>query len=85
MIAKRTRQRAGIALAALLLAVGASACGKPAVPKVDPESERAEAEKRAREGPYGAQLKGLDTAKGLESDLNKKAQDAVEKAEKDAK
>jgi hypothetical protein len=37
---------------------------------------------RAKQGPYGTQLKALENAKGMQADLNKKAQDEVERAEK---
>jgi hypothetical protein len=70
----------GALLAATL--VLAAACSKPEAPKVDAATEQAEAAKRAREGPYGAQLKALDTAKGLGDDINKKVQESVDKAEK---
>ena len=33
----------------------------------------------------GAQVQAIETAKGLEADVNKKAQEAVDKIEKDAK
>ena len=74
------------AVAVALLALAALAgCSKPPVPKVDAATEREEALQRSREGAFGAQVKALDTAKGLGADLNKKAEDMVDKAEKDAK
>lgn len=84
MIASRDARR--IAFAALAAAsVALAACGQQKAPKVDAATERAEAQKRAAEGPFGTQVKSLETAKGLEADLNKKAQDSVDKMEKDAK
>jgi hypothetical protein len=69
-----------LALAALL----AGACGKEA-PRADPATERTEALERAKEGPYGAQVKALEGAKTMDADLNKKATDMIDKAEQGAK
>ena len=69
-----------VALAALL----AGACGKEA-PKADPATARKEALDRAKEGPYGAQVKALEDAKSMDADLNKKATDMIDKAEQGAK
>jgi hypothetical protein len=71
----------------MLLAVAAAtallaACDKPKTPKVDAATEQAEALERARKGPYGAPVKAYEGAKAMDADLNKKVQDAVEKAEK---
>jgi hypothetical protein len=69
-------------LAATLIA----ACGKETpAPKVDAAKERAEALERAKQGAFGTQVQALEAAKGLGADLNQKALDAVDKAEKDAK
>jgi outer membrane murein-binding lipoprotein Lpp len=70
-----------LALAALALA----GCGKKEEPKVDAATERREATERAKEGAFGTQMKALEQAKGLEADLNKKAQESVDKAEQGAK
>jgi hypothetical protein len=70
-----------LALAGTLVATG---CGESKKPKVN-ENERAEALERARQGPYGDQVKALDKAKALEADINKKASEQVDKIEKDAK
>ena len=75
--------RAGMAAAFAALAI--AGCGKPATPKVDAATERAEATERAKKDAFGAQVKALETAKGLEADINKKAQDSVDNAEKNAK
>jgi outer membrane murein-binding lipoprotein Lpp len=73
---------AAVFLATLLIA----GCGKgtPA-PKVDAGEERAEALERAKKGAFGTQVQAVEAAKGLGADLNQKALDAVEKAEKDAR
>ena len=73
--------------AALLhfLAVPLAGCGGKEEPKVDAATERREALERSREGAFGTQVKALEAAKGMEADLNKKAQEAIDKAEQDAK
>jgi hypothetical protein len=69
--------------AALALAV---ACGeKPKTPKVDAAAERAAATERTKQGAFGDQVKALETAKGIEADVNRKAQESIDKIEKDAK
>lgn len=76
----------GAALAAALAAaLFFAACGKEKTPTVDAEAERAAALERARKDAFGTQVKALDTAKGLEADVNRKATEAVDKIEKDAK
>ena len=78
-----TPARAGATavLAAALLA----GCGKPEAPKADAATERAQATERAKQDVYGTQVKALETAKGVGADIDKKAQDAVDNAEKNAK
>ena len=76
--------RAGIALVALL-ALAAAGCGKKEEPKVDAATERREATERAKKGAFGTQVKALEQAKGLEADINKKAQESIDKAEQGAK
>ncbi len=75
--------RVGAALvlgAALLLA---AACGKKESPSAqDPAAERAAATERAKQGPFGADVKALENAKNMGADLNKKAEDNLEKADK---
>ena len=63
----------------------AAACGKEKTPRVDAAAERAAALERSKKDVFGTQVKALDTAKGMEADINKKAQEAVDRAEKDAK
>ena len=77
------RARNGMAIA--LAAIAIAACGKPATPKVDAATERAEATERAKKDVFGAQVKAVEDAKGLQADINKKAQDSVDNAEKNAK
>ena len=74
-------------LLALLFAAAAlaAACGKPPEPKVDAATERAEATERAKKDVFGAQVKALEDAKGMQADLNKKAQENVDNVEKNAK
>ena len=64
--------------AAAVLAVG---CGKAETPKVDAKIEQAEANKRAREDVFGPQVKAIDNAKALPDDINKKAQENLDKAD----
>ena len=78
-----TPARAGVAAA--LAALALAGCGKPATPKVDAETERAEATERAKKDVFGAQVKAVEDAKKLGTDINKKAQDSVDNAEKNAK
>jgi hypothetical protein len=80
-------RRVLVAAAFAAAAVFAGACGKPEAPgaKVDAATEKAEAHKRALEGPLGSQVKSLDDAKKLQEDLNKKATENVDRIEKDAK
>ena len=70
--------------ALVLLALVAGGCGKEA-PKADAATERKEALERAKEGAFGTQVKALEAAKGMEADLDKKARDAVDKAEQGTK
>jgi len=86
MGAPTPRRRAGLALLFCAAALLATACGdkKPAA-NVYEQAERAAALERARHDKFGTQVQALDKAKGLEADVNKKAQDSVDNAEKDAK
>ncbi|MBC8022420.1 MAG: hypothetical protein H7Y14_04835 [Burkholderiales bacterium] len=84
MIVAKGAERLAVALA-LAGALVATGCGESKKPKVDSATEQAEALERARKGPYGTQVKSLDTAKAMQDDINRKAQDSVDKIEKDAK
>lgn len=70
--------------ALLLLCLAAGACGKEA-PKADAAVDRKEALERAKSGAFGTQVQALEAAKGLEADLDRKAREAVEKAEQGSK
>lgn|GEM_PF-2633250 len=75
--------RVGLALV-LALALAAGACGKKETPTVDAATEQKEALERAKQGAFGTQVKALEDAKALGADLDKKAREAVDKAEQDA-
>lgn len=77
-----TGRRALAALALIVLVAGG--CGKEA-PKVDAAADQKEALERSRQGTFGAQVKALEAAKGVEADFNKKAQESIDKAEQGAK
>ena len=70
--------RACIAICLAMLAPG---CGDTKKPAVDAAAERAAAQKKAAEGPFGAQVKGVEAAKGFGTDLNAKVEDAARKAD----
>ncbi len=84
MIGSRGAEQLAVALA-LAGTLAATGCSDSKKPKVDSATERAEALERARQGPYGTQVKSLDTAKALSDDINKKASESVDRIEKDAK
>lgn len=76
----------GAAALAVVVALGLAGCGKEAPPpKADAAKDRAEALERAKQGAFGTQVQAVEAAKGLGADLDRKALDAVDKAEKDAK
>jgi hypothetical protein len=66
------------------LAIVAGCGAKTEAPKVDAAKQQADALEEARKGAFGTQVKALDKAKGLQEELNKKAIENVDKAEKDA-
>ena len=68
-------------------AIGLAGCGgKPPEARVDAQKERQEAHDRAANRAYGGDaVKALDKAKALGDDVNRKALESVETAEKDAK
>jgi len=77
------RPHRSLVLVAAGMALVAGGCNKPPPPKVDAAAEQAEAAKRAKERAYGGDaVKALETAKGLEAQVNKQAEEAVAKAEK---
>ncbi len=73
--------RARIVLAATLAALALASCSKKPTEDSDPAAEQKAAAERARQGPYGTQLKAMDKAKELQEDLNKKAQEEGERAD----
>ena len=77
--------RAAAGVAAALAALAIAGCGKPATPKVDAATERAEATERAKKDVFGAQVKAVEDAKSLSADINRKAQGSADNAEKIAK
>ena len=77
----RARHSIGVAAALAAAAVFAVACGKSEAPSVDAKTEQAEANKRAREDVFGSQVKAIDNAKALPDDINKKAQENLDKAD----
>jgi PBP1b-binding outer membrane lipoprotein LpoB len=79
--ARLAARLAGVAAAAFIIA----SCGQSKAPKVDAATERAQALERAKKGPYGAQVQSLETAKSMQDDINRKAQQQVDQADKDAK
>ena len=59
----------------LLAAIPLAGCGKPAAPKVDAATERAEATERAKQRAYGGtEVQALEKAQKLGDDINKKAE-----------
>lgn len=77
----RGRRPPVLAAAMAAAAVFAAACGKAPTPKVDAATEQAEANKRARQDVFGAQVKAVDDAKALPDDLNRKAQENLDKVD----
>ena len=47
----------------------------------DAATERAEANKRARQDVFGAQVKAVESAREMPADLNQKAQDNLDKVD----
>jgi len=80
-----TARRAGSVLLVIATALLAGACSREKEPKVDAEAERAAALERARHDAFGTQVQALDKAKALSADVNQKAQESVDRIEKDAK
>ena len=69
---------AGIASLMLLLAL-VPGCGKAPETAADPAAERAEATKRAQSRDFGgAQVKALEDAKNMQSEVNKLATESVD-------
>jgi hypothetical protein len=79
------RGRRALAVACAAMTLGIAGCGRDKTPKVDAAEERAAALERSKKAAFGSQVNALETAKGLEADVNRKAQASVDNAEKDAK
>ena len=61
-------------------------CGRPEAPAADAAKERAQATERAKQRDFGgAEVKALEDAKKMGDDINKKAQERVDDAEKTAR
>jgi len=73
------------AVAAVVAVALLAGCSKPKEPKVDAAAERSEATERAKQGPYGTQMQALDKAKGMEADMNRKAESNLETVDKMSK
>jgi outer membrane murein-binding lipoprotein Lpp len=74
-----------LAVAAVVAMALLAGCNKPKEPKVDAATEREQATERAKQGPYGTQVQALDKAKGMESDINNKAESNLETVDKMSK
>jgi hypothetical protein len=74
--------RARAAALAVTMAAALAACGKPEAPKVDAATERAEALERAKKDVFGAQVQAHEKARALGDDMNRKAQEALDAADK---
>jgi hypothetical protein len=75
---------ARVFVAAAMFALVAGCGKKPETPTVDAAKQREDALVEARKGAFGTQVKALDKAKGLQEELNNKAIENMDKAEKDA-
>ena len=77
--------RGAILLAAALASAGLAACGKPEAPKVDAATERAQAMERAKKDVFGTQVQAHEKATALGADVNRKAQEGMDAADKMSK
>ena len=78
---KRPRDAMKVAAALAAAAVLAGACSKTEEPKVDAATERQQAHDRAAKDVFGTQVQAIDKAKAMEADINKKAQENLDKAD----
>ncbi len=63
------------ALAAVLVALLCTGCGKPAQPRVDAATEQAQATERAKKRDYGGrEVTANENAKKMADDMNRKAE-----------
>ena len=70
-----------LATTLIACALMAASCGQSKTPKVDAEAEKNAALERARHDAFGTQVQALDKAKAMQDDLNKKAQEGLDKAD----
>jgi len=77
--------RARAAALAVTLAAALAACGKSEAPKVDAATERAEALERAKKDVFGTQVQAHEKARALGDDMNRKAQEGIDAADKMSK
>ena len=78
-----TRGRA--AALAVTMAAALAACGKPEAPNVDAATERAQAMERAKKDVFGTQVQAHEKARALGGDVNRKAQEGIDAADKMSK
>ena len=76
--------RAGAAVAILAI-VALAGCGRSEAPKVDAATERARATERAKKDVFGTQVQAHEKAKALGDDVNRKAQEGMDAADKMSK
>ena len=79
-----TLPRSG-ALAAALAVAALAGCGRSEAPKSDPATERAQATERAKKDAFGTQVQAHEKAKDIGADMNKKAQEGLDAADKMSK
>ena len=77
--------RARAAALALAAAAALAACGKPEASKVDAATERAQATERAKKDVFGTQVQAHEKAGALGGDVNRKAQEGMDAADKMSK
>ena len=78
--------RHGGAAWACLAVLVLTGCGRSEAPAADAAAERAQATERAKQRDFGgAEVKALEDSKKMGDDLNRKAQERVDDAEKTAK
>lgn len=77
--------RARAAALAVTVAAALAACGKSEAPKVDAAIERAQATERAKKDAFGTQVQAHEKAKALGDDVNRKAQEGMDAADKMSK
>jgi hypothetical protein len=79
-----TLPHSGMAAAALAVAALAG-CGQAEGPKADAAAQRTQATERAKQDAFGTQVQAHERAKELGADINRKAQDGLDAADKMSK